>query len=400
MPSSCPASFPIEQARADTPGVENYVHFNNAGSAMPPNVVLETTVDHLRREAAIGGYEASAEAQLRLDAVYESLATLINARADQIAVIENATRAWDMAVYGYPFSAGDRVVTGRSEYVSNVVALLQLQERHGIEIVLIDDDPTGQIDLAALEMELAKGAAMVALTHIPTSGGLVNPAVAVGELCKAHDVFYVLDACQSVGQVPVDVAEIHCDVLSSTGRKYLRGPRGTGFLWTNERALERIVPPFLDLHAASWTTDDAYQVRGDARRFENWETYYAGKLGLGAAVDYLLDLGVDQTTTRIGDLGAVLRTRLGDIAGVTLHDKGTNKGGIVTFAVDGVDALAVEASLREAQINTSTSTASHARFDLAARGLAAVVRASVHYYNTSEEIERFAAQLERIAQGE
>ena len=386
-------SFPIEQVRADTPGADSVVHFNNAGSALPPQIVVDTVVAHLRREAEIGGYEASDEAGPRLAAVYESIARLVGGRADQIAVIENATRAWDMAVYGYPFKAGDRVITARSEYVSNVVALLQLRERHGIEIVLIDDDEHGQLDLAALETELQRGAEMVAITHVPTSGGLVNPAAEVGALCRTHDTFYVLDACQSAGQVPLDVAELGCDVLSSTGRKYLRGPRGTGFLWVNDRALDRIEPPFLDLHAAEWTGDETYEIRPDARRFENWETYYAGKLGLGAAVDYALDLGIEATTSRLQDLGAELRDKLAELPKVTVHDKGIHRGGIVTFDVAGSEATAVEAALRAQSMNTSTSTPGHARYDLAARGLGPIVRASVHYYNTQDEIDRFVTAV-------
>ncbi len=385
--------FPIDRVRADTPGVESVVHFNNAGSALPPEQVVDTVVAHLRREAAIGGYEASAEAGPRLDAVYDSIARLIGGRSDQIAVIENATRAWDMAVYGYPFQAGDRVITARSEYVSNVVALLQLRERHGIEIVLIDDDEHGQLDLAALEAELGRGAAMVAITHVPTSGGLVNPAAEVGALCAAHDTFYVLDACQSAGQVPLDVDALGCDVLSSTGRKYLRGPRGTGFLWVSDRALERIEPPFLDLHAAEWTGDEAYEIRGDARRFENWETYYAGKLGLGAAIDYALDLGIEASTERLQVLGAELRGRLDELPRVAVHDKGIHRGGIVTFDVAGTEAVVVEAALRDQHMNTSTSTPGHARYDLAARGLGPIVRASVHYYNTTDEIDRFVTAV-------
>lgn len=389
--------FPIDRVRNDTPGVAHRLHFNNAGAALPPAVVVDTVVDHVRREATIGGYEASAEAKPRLDAVYASIATLLGGRPDQVAVIENATRAWDMAVYGYPFTSGDRVLTGRSEYVSNVVALLQLQQRHDIEIVLIEDDESGRIDLSALQAELKRGAEMVSLTHIATSGGLVNPAEEVGELCRTHGAFYVLDACQSVGQVPVDVATIGCDVLSSTGRKYLRGPRGTGILWTGDRALERIEPPFVDLHAAEWTSDDTYEIRADARRFENWETYYAGKLGLGAAVDYALHLGIDETTSRLAQLGADLRLQLGDVAGVSLHDKGDVLGGIVTFTVSGQPSAAVERLLREQDINTSTTPGGSARYDLAARGLDSVVRASVHYYNTEAEIERFVAAVSAIA---
>ncbi|NCG37626.1 MAG: aminotransferase class V-fold PLP-dependent enzyme, partial [Actinobacteria bacterium] len=196
----------LDQLRAVTPGVDHVLHFNNAGAALPPDIVLSTVIGHLEREATIGGYEAANEAAGRLDSVYDSLAALIGAEPSQMAVVENATRAWDMAVYGYPFEAGDRVLTCRAEYVSNVLALLQLQERHGIEVVLIDDDEHGQIDLCQLEDELAQGATMVVLTHAPTNGGLINPAAAVGALCEQHGTFYVLDACQSAGQVPLDVA--------------------------------------------------------------------------------------------------------------------------------------------------------------------------------------------------
>lgn len=388
--------LPIDQIRKDTPGVDHVLHFNNAGAALPPRVVFTTVVEHLERETIIGGYEAAAEAGERLKAVYTSLAQLIGADPSQIAVVENATRAWDMAVYGYPFTKGDRVLTSRAEYVSNIIALLQLQQRHGIEPVLIEDDEHGQIDLQHLEAELARGAAMVALTHAPTNGGLINPVEAVGALCKQYDVFYVLDACQSAGQVPLDVSRISCDVLASTGRKYLRGPRGTGFLYAGPRALERIEPPFLDLHAAEWTGETTYEIRPDARRFENWETNYAGKLGLGAAVDYALELGIEATSERLCALGDNLRESLTALHGVSVHDKGAVRGGIVTFTVDGIDSVDVQARLSAQHINTTISPASHARLDLPHRGLPTLVRASVHYYNTSEEIDRFVTAIQQL----
>ena len=388
--------LPLDQIRKDTPGVTHVLHFNNAGAALPPQVVLTTVVGHLEREAIIGGYEAAGEARERVEAVYDSLARLIGAEPHQIAVVENATRAWDMAVYGYPFTKGDRVLTSRAEYVSNVIALLQLQKRHGIEPVLIEDDEHGQIDLQHLEAELARGAAMVALTHAPTNGGLINPVEAVGALCKRYEVFYVLDACQSAGQVPLDVERIGCDVLSGTGRKYLRGTRGTGFLYAGPRAQERIEPPFLDLHAANWTGDSTYEIHPGARRFENWEANYAGKLGLGAAVDYALELGVEVTCERLCELGDNLRESLTTLDGVSVHDKGVVRGGIVTFTVDSVDSVEVHAQLSAQRINTTTSPASHARFDLGHRGLPTLVRSSVHYYNTSREITRFVDAVDRL----
>lgn len=388
--------FSLEAVRTATPGVDNVIHVNNAGAALPPSVVTDTVVDYLRREEAIGGYETADERHDQLEAVYDSLGALVGAPREHMAVIENATRAWDMAIYGYPFERGDRVVTCRAEYSSNVLAFLQLERRFGIEMVLIDDDEYGQIDLAHLDAELTRGAAMVAMTHIPTSGGLINPAEEVGALCGEHGVFYVLDACQSAGQVPLDVGTIGCDVLSGTGRKYLRGPRGTGFLYVSERALDVLEPPFIDLHAADWTRVDDYEWRPDARRFENWETYYAGKAGLGAAVDYALGVGIETTAVRIADLAARLRNGLESLNRVAVHDKGARRGGIVTFTVDGVDATSVHAQLLARRINTSTSGPDRARLDLEPRGLPTVIRASTHYYNSEDEIDAVIAAVDEV----
>ncbi|HEU5081893.1 MAG TPA: aminotransferase class V-fold PLP-dependent enzyme [Acidimicrobiales bacterium] len=376
----------LDRIRADTPGVAHVAHLNNAGAALPPRAVTDTVIAHLEREATIGGYEAAAEAAERTAAVYDSIARLVGADRQEIAVVENATRAWDMAVYGYPFRAGDRVLTARSEYASNAIALLQLRRHHDLEIVVVDDDEHGQIDLDALDAELERGAAMVALTHVPTNGGLVNPAAEVGARCRAHGTYYVLDACQAAGQLPLDVDELGCDALAATGRKFLRGPRGTGFLYVRDQWIGRLEPPVLDLLSAQWTAPDRYEIRADAVRFETWESSYAGRLGLGAAVDYALEVGVDAGWERLRNLGARLREQLGALAKVTVHDKGALRGGIVTFTVEGTDSMVVHAALEAAGVNTSVTNPAHGHFD--GRGLPGLVRASVHYYNTEDELDR------------
>jgi cysteine desulfurase / selenocysteine lyase len=385
----------VERARRETPGCAGVVHFNNAGAALPPAVVTDAVVGHLRLEERIGGYEAAEAAASEVDNSYTAIARLIGCAPSEVAVVENATRGWDMAFYAFDFRPGDRILTVRTEYASNVIALLQVAARTGAVVEVIETDERGLPSLDHLARELERGAALVSVTHVPTHSGLVNPAAEIGALAKAAGVPYLLDACQSIGQLAVDVGQIGCDMLAATGRKFLRGPRGTGFLYVADRLVQRLEPPFLDLHAATWTAPDAYEIRPDARRFETWETNYAGKIGLGVAVDYALGWGLDAIETRVTALAEGLRTRLGEVPGVTVRDEGVQRCGIVTFTLDGVPATDVRRRLRAAGINTSVSPVEYARFDLAARGLPDVVRASVHYYNTEDELDRLCAALPR-----
>jgi cysteine desulfurase / selenocysteine lyase len=387
----------VERARRDTPGVARVAHLNNAGAALPPVQVTDAVVGHLRREAEIGGYEAAAEAHDGVENTYRAVARLLGCSADEVAIVENATRAWDMAFYALPFATGDRILTARAEYASNVIAFLQVAGRTGAVVEVVDDDETGQLSVADLRRRLADDRTgpvrLVAITHVPTQGGLVNPAEEVGAAAREAGVPFLLDACQSVGQLPVDVGRIGCDMLSATGRKFLRGPRGTGFLHVRRDFLERLVPPFLDLHAATWTAPDRYEIRPDARRFETWEGNVAATIGLGVAVDYALSWGLDAVETRVAVLADLLRARLEARDGVRVHDLGRRRCGIVTFTVDGVPAEDVRRRLAERAVNVSVSPVAYARFDLPRRALPDLVRASVHYYNTETEIDRLLDAL-------
>ena len=386
----------VHRARADTPACADVLHFNNAGSSLMPEPVLRAVTGFLELEARIGGYEAAETGAASWERTYDAIGRLLCCSREEVAVIENATRAWDMAFYSVPLGKGDRVLTARAEYVSNYLAMLQVQRKTGATVEVVPSDDSGQLDVDALRRMMDGRVKLIAVTHVPTNGGLVNPVEEIGRVAREHGVLYLVDACQSAGQMPLDVTAIGCDMLSATGRKFLRGPRGTGFLYVRKGILGTLEPPFVDLHAATWTTPGGYQWRDDARRFENWETYYAGKVGLGVAVEYALAIGLEAIRDRTFALAAVLRERLERIPGVKLRDLGRLKCGIVTFTMEGHDAVVVRDTLRARRINVSASFVEYARLDMEPRGLERMVRASVHYYNTEEEIERFAASLEEL----
>jgi selenocysteine lyase/cysteine desulfurase len=387
----------IARARAETPGTATVLHFNNAGSSLMPQPVLDATVEYLNLEAQIGGYETADRQEAQIEHFYTAAADMLNCDPDEIAFIENATRAWDMAFYAIPFQLGDRILTARAEYASNVIAFLQMAEQRGVSVEVIPSEETGELSVSALRDMMDDNVRLIAMTHVPTNGGLVNPAAEVGKVAQEAGVLYLLDACQSVGQMPVDVQAIGCDMLSTTGRKYLRGPRGTGFLYVRREVIPVLEPPMLDLHAAQWTAPDQFVTRDDARRFENWETNYAGKVGLATALDYAMGWGLDAIYARVQELASSLRACLRDIPGVTVTDIGEEQCGIVTFMVEGHPANEIQQSLAQQAINVTTSSTSSTRFDMEARGLTLIVRASVHYYNDEAEVERFCTAIHDIA---
>lgn len=378
----------LARIRADVPAAAGQAYLHNAGAGLMPCAVVDAMKAHLDLEAAIGGYAAADREAARLDGVYGSVARLVNAAPDEIGLMENATVAWQMAFYGLRFGPGDRILTCASEYGANYVAYLQMAKRTGLVIDVIPSDETGEIDLAALEQMIDRRVKLISITWVPTNGGLANPAAGVGRIARAHRIPYLLDACQAVGQMPVDVEALGCDMLSATGRKFLRGPRGTGFLYVRRDLLRSLEPPMIDHFSAVWVARDRFELRGDARRFETWENNYAARAGLGVAVDYALDIGMEVIEARCRLLSGRLREALGALPRVTIRDLGRKPSAIVSFTVDGLEAPAVVAAAAEARITIGASNPSSTRIDAEMRGLPPLVRASPHYYNTESEVDR------------
>lgn len=387
----------VERARRETPGCGHVNHLNSAGASLMPEPVLRAMTEHLELEANIGGYEAATQREEAWEHTYDALATLFNCHRDELAITENATRAWDMAFYGLSFERGNRILTSIAEYGSNYLAYLQTARRTGVSVEAVPNDESGELSLDALADMLDKRVKLVSITHVPTNGGLVNPAEAIGELTREAGVPFLLDACQSAGQMPIDVQRIGCDIMAVTGRKFLRGPRGTGVLYVRREALELTEPPFIDVRAANWVSRDSYDLRSDARRFETWETNYASKIGLGVAADYALQWGLPEIRAYNFSLASKLRSRLGAVAGVEVLDLGREPCSIVTFAIEDRDPLTIARTLSKRKMNVSVSTITDTRLDMEARGYQSWVRSSVHYFNTEDEIADLAEAVEQIA---
>jgi len=395
-------SIDVASVRADTPGCENVLHLNNAGASLPPAIVVERVKAHLDLEAEIGGYEAADRIGDEYERVYRNIAKMLGCAVGEIALVESATRAWDAAFYALAerFEPGDKILTAANEYASNYIAFLQTARKRGVEMVVVPSEDTGEISLRSLEAIIerhGRRVKLIALTHVPTNGGLVQPAAAVGRIARERNIPFLLDACQSAGQMPLNVEELHCDMLSATGRKYLRAPRGTGFLYVRQSLLEQLEPPLLDMRAAEWTARDRYVLRNDARRFETWESSIACRLGLGVAVEYMLALDIECIAVRVSALGEQLRAQLAEIPGVVVRDlPGSGKRphcGIATFTHESYAAQAIFERMRDQGINVRVSPIFGARIDAEQRGLPELLRASVHYYNTEKELARFTQAI-------
>jgi cysteine desulfurase / selenocysteine lyase len=389
-------SIDLSRARADTPGVAHVVHLNNAGASLPPNPVITAVTAHLRLESELGPYEAAERAQAAVERGHSSVAALINCGADEIAMFESATRAWGAALASIPLGPGDRVLISPMEYGSSYLSFLHLARHKGLRVEVLPVDVDGLVRVADLRERVDERVKLVAMTHVPMHDGLIYPVAAIGRVCREFGIPYLVDASQSVGQMPVDVREIGCDLLVGCGRKFLRGPRGTGFLYARREFAEGLSPGAVGLDGVVWN-GAGYRFAPAARRFDTWETNYATRIGLGVAVDYALSWGIDNTWRRIRALAENLRADLAGIPGVTVEDRGRERCGTIALTVHDRDAAVVRAELSRAGINTWVCLSNAACVDMRLRGLDSLLRVSVHYYNSAEELARLCDVLDSLS---
>ena len=389
----------LARLRAETPGCASRIHFNNAGSGLMATPVLEAITEYLKLETELGGYEAADAREEAIHDFYAATAQLLGCKAGNIAFASNATDAFARALSSIPFASGDLILTTRDDYISNQIAFFSLRKRFGVDVVHAPNVPEGGVDVGAMERLMRqRRPRLVAVTHIPTNSGLVQPVAEIGRRCRELELLYLVDACQSVGQYAIDVEQLGCDFLSATGRKFLRGPRGSGLLYVSDRALAAGYEPlFIDMRGARWVGPEDYRQVETAVRFEDWEFSYATLLGSAAAIRYALTVGIDEIAERTPALGAALRERLAELDAVRIFDRGRRRCAIVTFTVDGWNSEVLMTELRRRRINSSVSAREHALYDFTDKGVEACVRMSPHYYNTEQEVDEVIGAVRELA---
>lgn len=397
-PTPAELDLSLARWRADTPGCAHRNHLNNAGAALMPKPVIDAIQQHITLESEIGGYEAEDARQDATAEVYEDIASLVAAPARNMAIVASATAGFVQSMSAFDLTRGDVIVTSRCDYASYQITFLSLAKRLGVVIRHAPDLPEGGIDAGALrEMLRRERVRLVHVSWVPTNSGLVQDVAAVGAVCEEAGVPYLVDACQALGQLPIDVSRLRCDYLSVTARKFLRGPRGIGFMFASDRALARGDHPlFVDMRGARWVDVDRFQLVDNAQRFEDWEFPRALVLGLGAAARYAREVGVASGGKRAASLAAMLRRELSAMDGVRVLDRGRDQCAIVTLDVRGWDASDLVGELAKRRINTTVSLGWYGLIDFAEKGTNAALRLSPHYYNTEAEIGAAVDALREI----
>nr|WP_218172085.1 aminotransferase class V-fold PLP-dependent enzyme [Pseudomonas edaphica] len=386
----------VQHLRDDTPGCQSgIVHFNHAGASLPSQATLDAIIDQLQREARDGPMEAGEHGAILVEKARRAAGQLLNAPVSSIAFASSGSTAWSLAFQALgPWQPGDRILVGRHEWGGNL-ASMQLAVQAGARVEVIPCDATGAVCPLALEAMIDANVKLIDLTWLPANGGLINPAPAIGEVARRHAIPYFIDAGQAVGQLPVDVQALHCDVLKSAGRKHLRGPRGTALLYVRPDFLQRLSPAQRDVFSAPWTVE-GFDLRNDARRFETSEVSYALLAGLGNALQEVNRLGVERTWERVLQLSGRIRDALRQIPGVSLHDLGTLHSGLIAFNLAGWEAFELKRRLGLKRINIGANGVAYTPLDMQARGLTSIARVSVSPLNTEHDIELLIAALREL----
>ncbi|MBV8326492.1 aminotransferase class V-fold PLP-dependent enzyme [Chryseobacterium sp.] len=388
----------VNQIRKETKGCSDKIFLNSAGSSLMPEIVVETMMNYLQEEQLFSGYTTADRNTEQIGKFYEEAAGLINAKPSNIAFTTSSTDGYAKALSSIIFKEGDCIITTNDDYISNQIAFISLQKKFNVKMIRVASLPDHELDLEDFEHLIKKHQPkLIAVTHIPTSSGLIQNVEAVGKLCRKYNILYLIDACQSVGQIVVDVEKISCDFLTATGRKFMRGPRGTGFLYVSDQVLQQEASPlFLDSNGARWTAFNDYELNATAKRFELLERSNASLLGFKEALKYANTVGMQNIENYNRGLAEQLRTGLLN-NGFKILDKGNHLSSIITFCNRDGKIDAIYNKLKENNVYFTVSNKSNALIDFTQKNVDHAIRLSPHYFNTSEEIDQITGLLKKIS---
>ncbi len=376
------------------------VYLDNAATSLKPKQVIEAIVEYYEKYTANvhrGIYRLSQEATTLYENSREKIARFIDASPDEIVFVKNATEAINIVAYGLDWSPGDEVITTVMEHHSNLVPWQMLRDRCGVKLRFLDITNDGLLALDKLPELITERTRLIAIGHVSNVLGTINPIEEVARIARKNGILLLVDAAQSVPHMPIDVRRIGCDFLVFSGHKML-GPTGIGCLYVR-RGVEDLIEPVLgggemirrvSLERATWN-DMPW-------RMEAGTPNVAGAIGLAAAVDYLLKLGMDNVKSHEDRLTEYALKRLNEFDDVSIYGPMDvrRRSGILSFNVDNVDPHDVALLLDELE-NIAVRSGVHCAEPLHARlGLPGTVRASFYIYNTMEEIDLLCDTIGRV----
>lgn len=391
--------FSINQIRQNTPGCLDKIFINSAGSSLMSKEVVQISKDYMDMEADIGGYDVMANHYEDFNLFYLEASKLINANPRNMAFAISATDAYSKVLYSFKWTEKDVILTTKDDYVSNIISFIHINRRFGSQIKFVDCLDSGDLDYEDLARKLEQYKPTIfALTHIPTSAGTIHDAEKAGEICANFDTYYLLDACQSIGQLDVDVRKIKCDFLTVTGRKFLKAPRGTGFLYVANHILDTDMGPLcIDLAGSTWDSETSFKFGSEAKRFEFWEKNYSNFLGLTQAIREINEIGIEKIAAYNKMLSGYFRNELEQVDGLKIYDHGSLKGNIITWKIPGLKQSEISKLFHERRVIFSFSSNTSALYDLNKKGEEWLVRFSPHFFNTTEEADQVGEILSKFS---
>ena len=375
------------------------IYLDNANTGQKPASVIEAVDDFYRRHNANVSravHTLGTEATEAYEGSRRKLARFLNVRADELVLCSGTTFAINLVAYSWALprlKAGDTILVSRMEHHANIVPWQLVAQRTGASIKVAELLPDGSLDVVALQAAMTADVKLLALTHVSNVLGTVNPVRGICREAHKRGIITVIDGSQAAPHRTLDVAAIGCDFYAITGHK-MCGPTGTGALWARREHLQAM-PPFIGGgEMIKEVSFDGTVFNEAPHKFEAGTPNIAGFIGLGAAVDYLQSVGMENIETREQELLARATEELLKIDGMRIFGQAPDKAAVISFLVEGAHAhdLATLLDLEGVAVRSGQHCAHPL---LQSYGVAATCRASLAFYNTHDEIEQFISALKK-----